>query len=434
MRILSLILATASAMLLYPEQVHISWTENEGEMRVTWVTFYPISSVVSYRPILCNSPALWTYLDGSFTEFDQGDTLEIIQYINTAVIKDLDPSCFYEYSVGNYVFWSEIFLFNGRTADYSEPFDTTEVNLIVLGDWGTGDLGKYTLNLLGEEAKLRDFDAVLHIGDIAYDLNDQEGEIGNIWLNMVEHIAGNYAYMTNPGNHESPNNFTHYSNRFKMPINEANQGTSWFYSFDYGPAHFVMIDTEVYFFNSAEVIENQLNWLKADLEKANKNRGIRPWLIVLGHRALYCSINNLVPVSQINPACGSQATLLKNKLEDLMYTNGVDVFFQAHLHNYERDAPVYKNLTVPSEFDGENIHIGAKAPIYITNGNAGNVEAHNPVSPTPQEWSRFLSNDYGYGRLSIFNNTHLYYEQFSSELLECIDYVWLIKTQNSYNS
>jgi len=252
---------------------------------------------------------------------------------------------------------------------------------------------------------------------------------------MVEKIAGSFAYMTLPGNHESANNFTHYINRFNMPFNKASQNTSWYYSFDLGPAHFVMLDTEVYFYNSNETIEFQKSWFLDDLAKANANRSLRPWLIVLSHHPLYCSMDYREKMVQDNGDCGDDALLLQEALEDIFYDSGVDLYIQAHVHNYERNTAIYKNQTVPSEFDGPNIHIGAKAPIYITNGNAGNYLAHNdPTSPTPQDWSQFWSNDYGYAKMSIYNNTHLFYEQFSSPELECIDYVWIIKTQNRYNS
>lgn len=40
--------------LLYPEQIRLSWTENENEMRVTWITNIHTNTYVKYRPILCS--------------------------------------------------------------------------------------------------------------------------------------------------------------------------------------------------------------------------------------------------------------------------------------------------------------------------------------------------------------------------------------------
>eukprot|EP00360_Condylostoma_magnum_P001295 CAMPEP_0168314702 /NCGR_PEP_ID=MMETSP0210-20121227/9332_1 /TAXON_ID=40633 /ORGANISM="Condylostoma magnum, Strain COL2" /LENGTH=127 /DNA_ID=CAMNT_0008284777 /DNA_START=308 /DNA_END=691 /DNA_ORIENTATION=+ len=118
---------------------------------------------------------------------------------------------------------SEVFLFNGRTPDVEEPFDDLDpVTMIVFGDWGSGPLGEYTKDLLYQEAQIRDFDGVLHYGDFAYDLHDDEGEKGDMFLRMIEPIAANYAYMGIPGNHEDHKNATHFKARFNMPHNEAN--------------------------------------------------------------------------------------------------------------------------------------------------------------------------------------------------------------------
>lgn len=120
-------------------------------------------------------------------------------------------------------------------------------------------------------------------------------------------------------------------------------------------------------------------------------------------------------------------------MEDRYYQAGVDLVIQAHVHNYERDAPIYKNETILSGFDDVHTHINPNAPIYITSGNAGNIYRYNvPASYTPQLWARHLSNNNGFGKLTIHNSTHLRWEQFSAETKEIIDFVWIIKNQSRY--
>jgi acid phosphatase type 7 len=432
-----LFLSVVAAHYLFPEQIHLSWTETEAEMRVTWVTYLPVLSRISYRPVLCSeipSPGSWLYLSGSRKSFDEGETVSRTQYIHTGVIGGLRSECFYEYAVGDGLFWSDIGLFSGRTPDTQTPFDTRKVEFVVLGDWGTGRNGQATRHIISQQALIRNFDGVLHIGDFAYDLHDNDGRVGDHWLNIVQPLAANYAYMTLPGNHEGHNNFTHYKQRFYMPVNDANQATNYFYSFDMGPAHFVMMSTEVYFDDTNVTQVTQMNWLLKDLEQANRNRKIRPWLIVLSHRPMYCSVNWEIPLLQSNRDCGVNALMLQQALEDVLYENGVDVYVQAHVHNYERESAIYRNKSVDSEFDGPHLHVGPKAPIYITNGNAGNYEGHNdPTSPTPQDWAQYWSNEYGYGRMILYNKTHFYYEQYSAPNVDQIDYVWIVKTKSRYN-
>jgi len=38
-----------------------------------------------------------------------------------------------------------------------------------------------------------------------------------------------------------------------------------------------------------KLIADQFNWLEADLIEANKNRANVPWIVVNGHRSMYCS-------------------------------------------------------------------------------------------------------------------------------------------------
>mmetsp|Transcript_14459 Transcript_14459/g.14511 ORF Transcript_14459/g.14511 Transcript_14459/m.14511 type:complete len:446 (+) Transcript_14459:1-1338(+) len=422
---------------IYPEQIHLSWTEEINQVKVTWVTFLDLPPQAAFRPILCGnvpSPSNFTYIKGETKKFRESKIGYKYQYIHTAVFGDLLPTCWYEYKVGNFGVWSKVFMFSGRTPDTEQTFETVNdpYTLVVFGDWGTGPIGQYTKHLLGEETLTRDYLGILHMGDIAYNMEDENGRVGDTYLRMIEPIAATYPYMTAPGNHDSYGNFTHYKNRFSMPNNGANEGTGYFYSFNLGPAHFIMYNTNSYFKEYRKVeAEVQTQWLANDLAEANKQRDIRPWIIVLAHHPLYCSQDWFEEGSQED--CGEQPAVLKPILEDLFYSNSVDLAMQAHVHNYERDAAIYKNQTIPSQYDGQNIHINPNAPIYITSGNAGNYLEHNdPASTTPQPWARFLSNDYGYGRLTIYNNTHLYWEQFSATALTEIDYLWIVKDQPRY--
>lgn len=90
-------------------------------------------------------------------------------------------------------------------------------------------------------------------------------------MNMVQPISSFHPYMAIPGNHEHNYNFTHYSARFLMPYNEAAAGTNMFYSFDMGPAHFIMFNTEPLAMTTHRPEEAQtvVNWLKDDIAKAN---------------------------------------------------------------------------------------------------------------------------------------------------------------------
>jgi len=122
-----------------------------------------------------------------------------------------------------------------------------ETDVLIFGDWGIGPNGKDTSKMINNFAELRLFDAVLHVGDMSYDLQDFNGRTGDIWNNEKQPVAANFPYMTIPGNHEDYKNETIYKDRYVMPENYANEGTSTFYSFNFGLAHYVMYNTEVFF-------------------------------------------------------------------------------------------------------------------------------------------------------------------------------------------
>lgn len=91
-------------------------------------------------------------------------------------------------------------------------------------------------------------------------------------------------------------------------------------------------------------------------KEANKpeNRKNHPWIIVIGHRPMYCS-NNFDPMHcdfennivrtgfDISP--DHHKTVYLMGLESLFYQYGVDLIIAGHEHSYERFWPVY-NRTV----------------------------------------------------------------------------------------
>ena len=81
------------------------------------------------------------------------------------------------------------------------------------------------------------------------------------------------------GNHDDmTNSATPYRTLFVLPRDGATaaypNNAERFYSFDYGPAHFIALDTQAAFLSAARRQE-QLAWLTADLQSAQD----RPWRI-----------------------------------------------------------------------------------------------------------------------------------------------------------
>lgn len=144
-----------------------------------------------------------------------------------------------------------------------------------------------------------------------------------------------------------------------------------------------------------------------------RNRQVRPWVIVFGHRPMYCSegwwdcANN-----QTKTQYGIQIDgKLKYGLEEVLLDYQVDVAIWAHKHAYERLWPIY-NYTF---YKKNNPYINAKAPIHITTGSAGNSEGKGYISKTHPKYIAKHSNDYGYLTISVHNLTHLQFDYISTE-------------------
>ena len=201
------------------------------------------------------------------------------------------------YRCGSELGWSDIFHFTAMKSgnNWSPKF-------AVYGDLGSEN--PQSLPRLQKEVQKGLYDAILHVGDFGYDLDEDDGRVGDLFMRQIEPIAAYVPYMTTVGNHEGNYNFSHYKARFYMPGSENNM----LYSFDIGPAHIISVSTEFYYFieYGFKSVALQYEWLIKDLKKANlpENRRQRPWIITMGHRPMYCSNND-------NDDCTNDETIVR---------------------------------------------------------------------------------------------------------------------------
>jgi acid phosphatase type 7 len=99
-------------------------------------------------------------------------------------------------------------------------------------------------------------------------------EVWDEYMTEIESMASQLPYMTAPGNHEVEchdpacltdatlraklSNFSAYNTRFRMPAPESGGTLNMHYSFNYGPVHFVTIDTETGYPGAAEEVRAAL--------------------------------------------------------------------------------------------------------------------------------------------------------------------------------
>ncbi|XP_037810583.1 acid phosphatase type 7 isoform X3 [Lucilia sericata] len=407
-----------------PEQVHLSFGEKPHDIVVTWSTRSDTGeSLVEYGE--SNNFTLQTI--GTSQKFVDGGVKGKTQYIHRVSLTNLKPATKYIYHCGSNLGWSAKFEF--RTVPEGDEWSPS---LAIYGDMGNENA--QSLARLQKDTQLGMYDAIIHVGDFAYDMNTDNARVGDEFMRQIESVAAYLPYMVVPGNHEEKYNFSNYRARFSMPGGTENL----FYSFNLGPVHFIGISTEMYYFLNygLKTLVFQYTWLEKDLMEATKpeNRATRPWIIVYGHRPMYCSNEN-------DNDCTHSQTLTRVGwpfvhmfgLEELFYRYGVDVEIWAHEHSYERLWPIYDYKVLNGSY--KEPYRNPKAPVHIVTGSAGCKEGREPFLSNIPEWSAFHSQDYGYTRLKAYNRSHLYFEQVSDDKNGAIiDSFWIIKDQHgSYN-
>jgi hypothetical protein len=240
-------------------------------------------------------------------------------------------------------------------------------------------------------------DLVLHIGDISYATGYSSK--WDRFMNQIEPIASRVPYMTGFGNHERdfPGTGSYYVGqdsggecgapteyRFIMPTPSKKQDSAW-YSFDQGPVHFLMMNTEMHCGQGS----SQYRFFEEDL--ATVNRSATPWVIFMGHRPMYHA---------------DRIDRHFQEFEPLLYRHKVDLCMWGHEHFAQRTCPVY---------DGECMtpdETGYAAPIHAVVGNGGMSLTVFPE--TIADWSVYQSSEFGYSTLQI-NGTHLVMKFFADE-------------------
>ncbi|RZC32767.1 iron/zinc purple acid phosphatase-like protein, partial [Asbolus verrucosus] len=399
-----------------PEQVHLAYGDSVNDIVVTWSTFNDTpQSTVEY--------GIGGYIltaRGHSKLFVDGGSEKHTQYIHRVLLENLTPDSHYVYHCGSELGWSEQFWFKTPP-----PAERWQPRLVIFGDMGNENA--QSLARLQEETQRGMYDAALHVGDFAYDMDSENAQVGDQFMRQIQAIAAYLPYMTCPGNHEEAYNFSNYRERFSMP-----GGTeSIMFSINLGPLHIISISTEVYYFLNYGIkqLVFQYEWLKEDLIKANlpENRDKQPWIIVMGHRPMYCSNLN-------TDDCTHHETLTRVGLpfmhffglEQLLYDYGVDLEIWAHEHSYERLWPIYDYVVYNGSY--EQPYVNPKAPVQIISGSAGCKEGRENFTTTRPPWSAFISRDYGYTRLNAYNASHLYLEQVSDDKEGAvIDSFWIVK-------
>ncbi|KAF6022167.1 hypothetical protein EB796_019521 [Bugula neritina] len=401
-----------------PEQVHLSLGDDAYSMVVLWSTAEEQEEENSYVHYGVGEDNFTLTVDAQSEDLSNGNPLGC-KGVYRGVMKDLVPGQMHSYRVQTGRHFSRKYSFKCPESEANQS-----ASFLVYGDLGILG-GGYTLARLITEAKSQKYSAVIHVGDFAYDFHSNGGRRGDDFMRSLVPVASRLPYMHSVGNHEIPFAFMHYRFRFSSP------GTPWpiplhrmWYSFHMGLVHFISYSTEVYYTYNQMYVSAQYKWLTEELQEANRNRDTRPWVIVFGHRPMYCSNFN-------NDDCTknrSQLRMEPHNLERLFHEQGVDLIIQAHEHSYERLYPLFDGVQTDCSY------VNPKAAIHIIAGSAGCNEREmlcaDVILGKPHHWSAkrsWLPGLNGYARLNVINSTHLNWQQVMSITDQPLDQFYIVQ-------
>lgn len=236
---------------------------------------------------------------------------------NTVTLTGLKEGTTYYYRLGNDDYaWTEIYSFTTEGKKGSFSFMAI-----------TDIQGSVEKNYTESYPNLKKATEYFGDKDIAFiaSMGDNVDNGKNIlqytwWLDDQKDVWADNTLVTLAGNHEKKNYAL--SSVIAVPDNAEVNATGYYYSYDYGYAHFIVLDTND--LESNQLSEKQTEWLLQDL-KDNAENEKTTWTIVMLHKGPYTAGSH---------AFDQDVIALRKQLTPIFADNGVDLVLQGHDHTY----------------------------------------------------------------------------------------------------
>ncbi|MBR1730194.1 MAG: metallophosphoesterase family protein [Selenomonadaceae bacterium] len=231
--------------------------------------------------------------------------------------------------------------------------------------------------LIFPDSQCADYDVWIKLAKDAYNRNEDTNFFVNMgdlvdngedssqwrrWFSATEDFISKIPFVPLVGNHEYYNRqwqvrpANAYFNYFDVPNNNSAKFNRHYYSFDFGNAHFVVLDNQnseldtINLEDGEEIISEQKNFLKQDMTATNKK-----WKIVLAHKdVLQYRINGRPERQEGFSDFGLEFMPLFDELK-------IDLVLTAHLHTYRDRGKIF------------NFERNDQGTLYILTGIAGDV-------------------------------------------------------------
>ena len=250
------------------------------------------------------------------------------------------------------------------------PNITGEVRIFLIGDM---DLTSRSLptRVRMNNTDWKVYDALIHVGDYAYDMNDDNGMRGDNYLNSLWTVMPAVPHLLIAGNHENFNNTRLFNFRLRMPDYNPVY-TNNFWSYRRGNAYFLFVNYDyiLTFYLDSNTLAQVLAYVETELKKSNDPQV--KWKVVLSHRQIYCG------EYATRDDCTQNYYYLK-PFEALYRKYKVDLLLAGHEHFYERLSLVDYQFNYVKPQMNPNPSIGVSFaspahPVQIMSACAGNTE------------------------------------------------------------
>ncbi len=334
----------ASQVYVQPDQLVLTWTANpQTTQTVSWGGYGMAGGKIQYM----QEDAYSADFSGAL-EKDAVCTELYAGYNHFEVeLNNLQPGTTYVYRVGTNGRWSE-------PATFTTATETNNFTFMFMGDVHAGyndaSAGVWQQLLAQARAIYPDIKFALQAGDIVDDASNQEH-----WSELFSATAGIFEQiplMPVAGNHESSDSDLFFK-YFALPQNGPAGYEERHYSFDYGNAHFVVLDSSL-MGSEGDAYQAGIRWLESDLQNSSKK-----WKFVMFH---------VPPYTAYSGRDDAQAEILRQCWVPVLESNGVDMALVGHQHMYMRTYPMYEGQIQENPTDG----------ITYLMGNAGNKFYINP--------------------------------------------------------
>lgn len=284
------------------------------------------------------------------------DSKNVTYLSHKAIAEGLEPGKSYQYRVGSGGYWSQ----TGRFT--TEAAGENEFSFLYMTDSqgsSTEDYVTWANTLRNSLQKFPGSKFLIMPGDLV-DAGAREEQWAD-YFGQPQDLLMNLPLLATIGNHEGPNNNNFYYH-FNLPDDSYTdpkpKGTV--YSFDYGPVHFMVLNTGDIPWDDAQTnsFNKQIEWLKKEVAQTDKK-----WKVVAFHKAIY---------SVGNHSTDADIAQLREKLYPVLDELGIDLVLQGHDHTFMRSYQMYGNTPIMDAMPDENGRVtNPDGTLYMINNSPG---------------------------------------------------------------